>query len=320
MIKNNNETIVKQIYNEMTSAKQITIFAHENQDNDAYGSSVGLCYFLRALKIDARIADAEKITSRIVLPFIDSTLPKPDSHFIENSLGVILDTGNSNIVSSDKYKLCPKTVRIDHHIRNEKFADLEWIDSNYSSTSEMVGWFIMFNNKSLMSKIIANALYIGILADSGTFMYDTTQASTFELISIFYQHNFDKVALQNKMMLHDWNDILYDRNLSNEVKITKDQIAYLIIDDKLKAKYHIKDEEGKIFIMNNIKNFKVWFSVYYKPEKNVYKVSIRSREYDVRQVAVQYNGGGHRLAAGFSLPNLDAIPELLAKIKTIIND
>lgn len=318
MIKNNNEEIVKQIYNVLIDSKKVTIFAHENKDNDAYSSSLAMCYFLRSLNIDARIDNIDAIVSCSVKPFIDKSLPIADDEFINGSTGIFLDVGNSHIISTQGYLKCNQLVRIDHHIFAEKFAEYEWVDHNYSSTCEMVGWFILECNHKMMTKQIAETLYVGILTDTGEFMYDTTQASTFDLIRIFYDCGFEKNKMQDKLFLNDWDEVLNSRNLSNEVKVVDGGIAYLILDDKIKEKYNVNDDEGKIFIMNDIRDFNVWFSVYFKPNKNCYKVSIRSRQFPVREIACKYNGGGHRLAAGFSLKSLNEIDNLINDIRKLM--
>lgn len=318
LIKNNNVKVVETIFQTLIKYPKISIFGHINQDNDAYCSSLALCYFLRSQKIDARVVDVELINSKVVLPLINHDLPSADAAFISGSLGVLLDIGNTNMISSDKYKLCQSLVRIDHHLYTENVCDLEWVDPEYSSTCEMIGWFILHNNQSLMSQAIANLLYAGILADTGMLMYPNTQSSTFELITQFYQYNFNKSAMQTHLLLHPWKETLDDRNLSNEITVTKDSIAYLIITDEIKQKYHVQDDENKIYLMNNILDFKVWFSIYHRPERQDYKVSIRSHHYDVHSIAVSFAGGGHRLASGFSVKSLTEVNDILAKIRLLI--
>lgn len=125
LIKNNNVKVVETIFQTLIKYPKISIFGHINQDNDAYCSSLALCYFLRSQKIDARVVDVELINSKVVLPLINHDLPSADAAFISGSLGVLLDIGNTNMISSDKYKLCQSLVRIDHHLYTENVCDLE---------------------------------------------------------------------------------------------------------------------------------------------------------------------------------------------------
>ncbi|MGL4950638.1 MAG: DHH family phosphoesterase [Mycoplasma sp.] len=311
MIKNNKQDIVKSIYSTLISSKKVTIIIHDNPDNDAYSSASGLCLFLKKMNVDARVMDIDMIKSEIVKTFQKEWVAIADEEFISDSVGIILDTGNRKMITSEKYLKCKKLLRIDHHVFCEEICETEWIDIEYSSTSEMIGYFILFNNPDLMCKDIANSLYPGIISDSGNLTYNTTQASTYQLIAKFYDYKFDKALIQEKMILKKWDDLNTDRELTKYVQITEDKIAYLNLTPEIIEKFNIAEDDGKIYLLNNIIDFKIWFSVYWKPSKNSYKVSIRSHQYDVRKIASKFGGGGHVLASAFYISSISDINTII---------
>lgn len=320
MIKNNNQKIVDQIFRKMISYKKISIFAHDVIDNDAYGSCLALAMFLEQFNIEARIAGLHDTVIDNIKKYIDKDyLNDVDEEFASESLGVILDLGTSKNIISNKYKLCKETIRIDHHPFVEKFCDVEWVDTDYCSTCEMIGWFILHNDCKKMNKKIANALYVGILSDSGNLMFPSAKASAYELVAKFFDYNFDKQQKQDMLYLKDWDDFKSNQAILKKTKIIDNSIAYFVITPRMQKKYNISSRDAKVYLLSGIKQFKVWFATYYIPEKNKWKVSIRSREFPVRDVAIKFGGGGHVLASGFTIDSLKQINEIIEYIRKIIN-
>ncbi len=70
--------------------------------------------------------------------------------------------------------------------------------------------------------------------------------------------------------------------------------------------------------MANIEDFKIWFAIYWNEQKQAWKGSIRSREYPVREIAAKFGGGGHELAAGFSLSSLKEVKSVIEEVKKML--
>lgn len=115
------------------------------------------------------------------------------------------------------------------------------------------------------------------------------------------------------------DDILFDNELIKTIKTHK-QIAYLNIDKSWNQKYNFTRWGDKVYLLSNIKNYPIWFVVYFDETTNTYKVSLRSNKYKVRLVANQFNGGGHDLAAGCSLANIDQLNDLLKALELLIKN
>ncbi len=318
MIKNNNEKLVKSIYKTITSYKKVTIFMHTNPDNDAYGSSLAMALWLRKMKIDARIAGTDLILSDSVKRQYDDSIPQADDKFVKASIGIVLDLGVSKNLINDQFKLCKETLRIDHHVKVETFCDTEWVDPEYSSTCEMVGYFMLENNPKLMDAKICEALYVGILTDSGNLQFSCAKASTYELVAKFFDYGFDKQKKQEELYTKSWEDLQLNNKLYKLVKVVDNEIGYLVITPRIAKKYHVPDGDGKVYLLQGIKEFKIWFAVYWNEQKKAWKVSIRSRNYPVRDVAMKFGGGGHVLASGFTISSLKDVKTIIEEARALL--
>jgi len=83
-------------------------------------------------------------------------------------------------------------------------------------------------------------------------------------------------------------------------------------------KFNLEYDQVKnaLYTMSGIKEVKIWFTVIEIDQE--FKVSLRSRDYEVNQVARKFNGGGHKLASGASIKNLDELPQLIKALEALI--
>ena len=225
--------IIKKTYDTLIKSKKVSIFVHVHPDFDALGSASAMKSFLISKGIDAKIIGLEnvKITSSNEIFMIDNQTIISDE-FISNSIGLILDTANEARVLTQKHTLCKSTIRIDHHPFIEKIAKYEWVDDQISSTSEMVGWWILQNNKQTLGYEISNFLYAGILTDTGNLMQLNTTSSTFELVRKFYDYDFDKQYIQDKIYLQNLKNLKIEAEISQNIKVTKNNVGYFIFTKK----------------------------------------------------------------------------------------
>ena len=304
-------TNLSKIHNNLIKHKKISIFVHESPDFDAICSSLALRDYLKSKKIDAKVIGLNFADKNLIRKIYEKVqIDKYNDEFIKNSAAIILDTANSERILTKKHLLAKKVFRIDHHPKIETIGSYEWIDDKKSSTSEMIGWFILINSCKL-TKVQANFLYTGILADTGRFMYKTTSESTLFLIIKFYEVKFNKLEIQDKMFSRKWENIKIDSQLYSQIKI-KNNVGVLFIDKKM-SKFIIdhNDNPSKVYLMNDIENLKAWICVYFDFELNVWKISLRSKWYDVRSYAQKFNGGGHTLASGIKTNNLKNVNKII---------
>lgn len=314
-----NPPISKKIKDILKNNIKFSIFVHEHPDYDALGSANALA---RSLKLANKQARIFGINQKIIeeYPCLDLTIEPIHEPYMNNSVAIILDVANKERILSFKDNInFINIIRIDHHLFVEKIGNVEWIDDSASSTAEMVGWLIVNNNLKIDEKVI-DYLYAGILADTGKLMFSAVSQSTYELLSEFMSYGFNKQKIQEKMFLKKLSDEKINNKLQKKMKVLSSGIGYIILNKRDVIKYKQENIHNKVWLLSGYEEIKIWFYLYFDIEKNSWKGSIRSRDYNVNQIAKKFNGGGHLLASGFRLENKKQIKNLINEIEAVLND
>lgn len=315
-----NPPISKKIKDTLKNNIKFSIFVHENPDCDALGAATALAESLKLSNKNAKIFGLNKDILDKYGHIFNLTIEPIHIPYIENSICIIVDTANKKRVLgfSDEFKF-KSIIRIDHHIFVEKIGDLEWVDEKASATCEMIGW-LLIQNKLPINSTIVNYLYAGLLTDTGKLMFPNVSQSTYELLTEFSSIGFDKQEVQNKLFINNWSSVKIDNKLRRMIKIDESGFAYIVVNKNKSIKLGSNNLHDKVWLLSNIKEIKIWFYIYYNEQGNFWKGSLRSREFDVNQIAKKYNGGGHKLAAGFKLNSKNEIKNLIDDIKKVLKN
>ena len=308
--------LIKQKIDEFNS---FVLFVHENPDCDAIGSAYAFKKFveLNWKNKDVRIAGITNKELQSFPEFFRQDYLNVNAEFCKNSLGIIFDTANKERVLSHLNFDCKQTIRIDHHIKIQDFCDFEYVDDTKSSTCEMVG--LIFKNLNLqINQTILQSLYFGLLTDTNRFLYDHTTEITFELMSWMMSFNFDRELVHNQLYLRNSQDVELDSKLFKKIKF-KNGYATLFLNKFDNWWFKQSNFSGRVYLMANFKDIEVWTLVYYDTDAKKWKGSIRSRQYPVNLVANKFNGGGHKLASGFSLTNFKQTKDLEKEIIKLLS-
>lgn len=294
---------------------QIILFRHVNPDLDAFGSQFGLYHILSDSFKDKKIVIQGDMTSDLVNKFIDFDVNQY-CDVNDQILGIVLDTANRERIDGD-YQICDELIKIDHHIIVDSYGDVNIEDPSTSSCSQIiVDIYDRFKDHLILSQKAAEALYMGIVGDSNRFMYRNTDARTFRMASILIDTGIDIEKIYQKLYLKDRKDLRITQFILNNYYYT-DGIAYYILKDEDLKQLDISREEGSNYVntLANIEQFKVWMAITQNSKNNNYRVSIRSRDIAINEVASRFNGGGHALASGATLQSLDQLDALLEQLK-----
>ncbi|MDR3257887.1 MAG: bifunctional oligoribonuclease/PAP phosphatase NrnA [Mycoplasmataceae bacterium] len=305
------------IINKIKEYEKISLFFHEVPDFDALGA----CY---ALKRYIRDVSPEKEVAIIGLDVLDESFAKGffsfdkrhvPNEFLSQSLGIILDTANEQRIWTSRHKYCKELIRIDHHPQVESIAQIEWIDANYPATCEMVGELLYFWDPKYVLSPTATYLYAGIVTDTNRFLYLNTKPSTFQLASKLLDTSFDRQRINDAIYLKSLKEAKFDSYVMRQVKFFKElKFAYAILAKDSFEKYGIELRMSMVHVLNNIKGLEIWMTIYYDDTIKAWRGSLRSRNLPINQIAEKYNGGGHKLAAGFTLKNLGQAKKMRADI------
>jgi len=300
-------------------AHHIILHRHGRPDGDALGSQIGLKHILNENfpeKTVYIVGDAPGFFS-----FMDGAVMDdiPDSAY-ENALAIILDCGSESMICDDRYRLAPRTVRIDHHLFCGRIADIEVIDTGYESCCGLITAFAEECSLRLNSAA-AKALYTGMVTDSGRFRYDSTTAKTFHLASILLSHPFDTNALFRDLYADDFSSKQLKAQFILKIQFTQHRVAFIYTTaEELQAlgKDVFTVSRGMVNTMADIKGVDIW--VNFTEADGGVLCELRSSKYNINPIAVKYGGGGHAKASGAKVPDRETAMAMLQDLDNMIGE
>lgn len=298
----------------------IAIYRHVNPDFDAFGSQLGIYDMIKTTYPNKKVYVCGDFSSELVEKY---TVDFNDDAVDYNNeiLGIVLDTANRERIDDDSYIKCKEIIKIDHHIVVESYGDLNYEDSTASSASQLVAQLFKDNSVLKISRDGAAALYLGIIGDTSRFLFKSTDARTFEVASVLLKTGIDIVEIYNRIYLKKAKDLEVNKFILNNYKFDGG-IAYYVLKDKDLKSLGISRERGSDFvnILSGIEEYKIWLAVTENTADNNWRISIRSRDIEVNKLAQKYNGGGHALASGAKLDDIEMLPKLIEDLKELINE
>src|SRR5699024_10209021 len=186
-----------QIMNKIKDTETIIIHRHVRPDPDAYGSQLGLKNYLKLKFPNKNIFAVGE--SEPSLDFIGTFDEVTDEQY-QDALVIVCDTANAPRISDERFNKGNFWIKIDHHPAVDQYGDINYVNAQASSTSEIIFDFIEhFNDTKVINVSVARLLYIGIVGDTGRFLFNNTTPHTLEVASQLLKYPFDHSEELNKM-------------------------------------------------------------------------------------------------------------------------
>ncbi|WKK64788.1 DHH family phosphoesterase [Lutimonas zeaxanthinifaciens] len=311
-----NDVTFQELNQALSDPKNIVITTHRNPDGDAYGSSLGLNWFLKQLGHEVTIVSPNDcpgflkwMPGQSDIEIFESE-PEKCTKILEKAQMVFTLDYNAfhrlgELMEPVMSEISPVFVMIDHHQEPEDFAKFSFVDPTMSSTSEMIYQFIeRMGKKDLVDINIATCLYAGILTDTGSFRFPATTSDTHRVVANLLEKGANNSDIYNR--IHDVNTYnrmqLLGKALNNMVVLERFHTAYITLsqNELNKFKFQRGDTEGFVNYALSLKN--VMFAAIFIEDKKqkIIKISFRSvGDFSVNEFARKnFNGGGHINAAG----------------------
>ena len=298
----------KRIFKEIKKFDTIVIARHVGVDPDAMASQIARRDSIRETFPDKKVMAVG--TGSAKFKYIGSLDKMED---ISDALLIVTDTPNKSRVDISTFDGFKEIIKIDHHPFIEKFCDIELIDDTASSACEIIMDMIK-NTKLVCNEKIARTLFIGLVADSGRFLYDSCKPRTFSLVSYYLEtYKFKLSEIYQKMNSRPLCEVRLEGYISSNMKVTENGLGYIKITDKIINKYKV-DSAAAGNMVNNfnfIEEVFVWATMTEDIKNEIIRVSIRSRGPIINDIAEDFGGGGHPLASGVKLKSFDDAMELM---------
>lgn len=290
-------------------AKKILLISHRRPDGDTLGANIALHLAFQDLGKDTTLACADTPSERFsFLPDIKKFVKEFD--YKEFDLICVSDAGAYYMTSyHEKYPGLfsgeMPMINFDHHVSNEHYGTVNMVDGASASTTVILYKFFQFLGVYI-SPAIATALLTGIYNDTGGLMHSNTNKEVFDISAELVRKGAKLRILAKKMFKSDllstlrlWGRIL------ESVKMNPDGIVMAVVTAKDLKECGANPEEagGVIDMLNSVPGSK--FTVLLNEDfKGNVKGSFRTNRNDVdlSEIASLFGGGGHKKAAGFTLP------------------
>ncbi|HEX6229178.1 MAG TPA: bifunctional oligoribonuclease/PAP phosphatase NrnA [Solirubrobacterales bacterium] len=304
------EAAIEQVADAMRSRDRFLLTCHEGPDGDALGSLLGMHRLLTQLGKDSVMFLAAK---EFPLPIEYRFLPleevfhEPPADMADRTV-IFLDCGNIDRMPVDFLSDGGSSIiNIDHHHDNTMFGDLNLVDVEASCTAEIVYELAVLLGAQITPDI-ASALYVGMVTDTGKFMYDNTNART---------HRIAAELIEAGVSVDDTYRRLYEHVPVEKLRLVARALEGLrrVCEGRLVLGYITGADyeatgageemtEGIIDHLRSVEGAEVAALVRDLGDRGsaARKVSLRSSggEVDVSSIARKHGGGGHKRAAGFS--------------------
>lgn len=304
---------VEQLSSWLSTPRRIAITTHQRPDGDAMGSSLGLYHYLvkkgHRVKVVVPTDYGENLKW---IPGTEDVLIGPNDVDVAkwtfdgadlifcldfNSLARINDLGP--IVEDTE----GKKIMIDHHLDPVGFEDLAYWDDTASSTAEMVYRLITeLGDADMIDLPIAQALYTGVMTDTGSFRFSSTSPAVHRMIAHL---------LETGVETHKIHDALYSNASESRLRflghcftnclfvLPELRTAYIKVEKPVFKEFNVKagETEGLVNYALGIKGIRL--ATLITTQDNIVKLSFRSRDdFAANEFAANFGGGGHFYAAG----------------------
>lgn len=297
----------------------IVIHRHQNPDGDAMGSQLGLKRVLQTNFPDKKIYAVGDQAGRF--SFMEgSVMDEISDDVYKGALAIVLDTSAKSLISDDRYTLAETTIRIDHHIFVEDIADIDIDDTSFESCCGLVTYLVREWGLTVDSRA-AQALYTGIVTDSGRFYYDATSPRTLALASFLLEKGFNPADIYSNLYVDTYENVKKRAQFVLSIQFTTDGVAYSYSDAQRVRELDMEAQSisrGFVNTMGDLKGVDAWVN-FTECEQGVL-CEIRSKNLDINKIAVAHGGGGHLKASGATLKDRQEAMQVLEELNALVRE
>jgi phosphoesterase RecJ-like protein len=320
-----------QLHSVFSKYNSFVITSHVNPDADAIGSEVALASYLKNKGKNVIIINQSETPDHLL--FLTADIPvqtyssRLDKHILDADCFCVIDTNSpkrfsamaETVAQSKAFKVC-----IDHHLEQEPFADLYVIDTDVPAASELLYRIIVSDDPNAITRPIAEALYAGIMTDTGSFKFPKTDDETHTITADLLRRGVDPYAIYQEIYesgqinkLHLLGKALERIEVHHHGRIATMTLPRIVLTE---TKTSESDVDNLTQYVLSIKGVVV--GLVFIEQTDGVKISFRSKgDIAINTVAKQFGGGGHKNASGARLKHItlqDAVSTVLAKTIEIL--
>lgn len=311
--------IQDQIIATIEAYDKIIIHRHVKPDPDALGSQGGLAAALRAAypskqvyQVGGSVGDLDWLSQMQTIP----------DDLYQGALVIVVDTADRPRVSDQRFDQGAKLIKIDHHPNDDAYGDLQWVDEDASSVSEMIFDLIQQTPSLNLNAKSARLLYAGIVGDTGRFLYNNTTPHTLEAAARLIREDFDPTALNNKMGALTFAQAKLQSYIFNHLTITPAGAATVTIPLAVTLELGLTPDQvhAGVGTPGRLGEVIAWALFVEQADGEPYRVNLRSKGPIINGLAKAHHGGGHPLASGAKAMDQAEITQITKELSQLVAD
>lgn len=308
--------ILNNILAKIKQYETIIIHGHRRPDGDCYGAQFGLKNVIETSFPEKEVYVVGEKSDFV--SFIGTVDTIEDDKY-KDALSIVVDTATKDRISDQRYTLGREVIKIDHHIPVDDYGDMRWVDTTFPSCAQMIAFFYKSFDELKITEVGANAMYTGIVTDTGRFRYRGVSRLTHEIAGMLIEDGADIVAIDQNLSNESLDSFKFKAALLSKINFDEG-FAYVVIkkDDYIKHNVSEEDAAANVNLLSGIAGYDVWMLLIETDEE--VRVRIRSANTPISALANQFNGGGHQMASGAKLNNFDELEGFLQATRDYIKN
>ena len=310
--------VYREIFKQIKKYNNIVIARHIGPDPDALGSQFALKEIIKNKFPNKNVYAVGNPASRFkFMGVLDKIEEVP-----ANTLLIVLDTPDIKRIDGIDLKDYAYIIKIDHHPVVDNFANLDCVDDDACSTSQII-LDMVFSLRLKLTKNVAENLYMGIVSDTDRFLHDYTSSKTFDLVNrLIKVTNLDFTKLYEPLYVRPFAEIKFQGYIYQNLEITENGVAYIKIMDDMMKDFGV-DSASAGNMINSLKfvdEVIVWVFFSEDTKSNLIRANIRSRGPYINELATIYGGGGHKYASGARLTSWNQVENLIEDLDNLVKN
>ncbi len=295
----------EQISQLLRSQNSFLVLTHYRPDGDAVGSQLALVLLLKGLGKQVEAWNDDPVPAKFRFLADSGVIQHPPAAAKDFDVVIAIDTSTWQRVGTAAQRIGKRKhfINIDHHVSNEKFAEINWIVPD-APASGQIAYDLIKRGGFALTGDMATCLFAAISTDTGSFSYANTSAASLRVAGELV----DAGVNVGEVCRHIYQSYPYSRlqllqKALADITLTDDKkVAYCWVTNDMFEESGAKreDTEGLIDYARSIEGVRVAVLFEESPEPNKVRVSLRSKhpKIDVNAIARRFGGGGHHEAAG----------------------
>ena len=302
-------SIYQEIWEKVKSYNSILVTSHLRADGDCVGSAIGLREIIKATFPEKNVKAIHENVG--YLDFLGLSDEATDLEF-EESLIISVDCADSGRTCDKRLLTGKEIIKIDHHPNHDPFGTtINFVEELRSSCAEMIV-DIMLENDAKITPHGIEALFTGMVTDSGNFKYPGVNWETMYKVSLLYKMGLDAQKIYEELGKTTLEEMNFKGYVLQNVKRTPNGVLYVKITPEVRERFNVSYDEASNLVnsLSGVVGSYIWVLFnQYAPDE--IRCRVRSIKVPINDIAASYGGGGHANAAGIIVSDYQAVDTIL---------